>query len=179
MTRAITLPEDHSWIAIAARQAADNMHRHHGCAQSILAAFMAAFHMDAPAVMRSAAGMMGGLMVSETCGIHTAGMMILGMLMGREDIGQGLDGLWPIVVPGQELMARLTQKLGAASCRELTGVDFTDLPQAAAYMAGDGHARCVARVQEGAMTIADHLMRLQRAGALFTPEIIPARTNAH
>jgi hypothetical protein len=169
MNTTLSLPEDTDWPARAARRAAENMRRHHGCSQSIIEAFFTELHIAAPGVLKSAGGMMGGLLVSHTCGIHTAGMMILGMFMGREDITQGLDGLWPIVVPGQRLMRQLDRELGAASCRELTGVDFTDLDQAMAFMAADGHRQCTDRVEAGACVIAGQLTRMHREGALFSP----------
>ena len=171
MSSSFSLPDGTDWVSRVVQRAATNMDRYHGCTQTLIDAFLNELEIDAPGALKSAGGMMAGLMVSETCGIHTAGMMILGLIMGREDISQGMDGVWPIVAPGQRLMIDLTRALGSASCRELTDVDFTDLNQALAYMSGDGHHQCVARVKTGALIIAEHMTRLHRSGELFTPEV--------
>ena len=115
--------------------------------------------------------MQGGMMCSLTCGVHTAGLMILGMLMGREDLDSGLDGLMPIVAPSQDLVRRLTRQVGGHSCLEMTGVDFTDLEAALAYKLSGEHEQCVARVGDGAEAIARFLQQLTSEGGLF-------RTNA-
>ena len=80
------------------------------------------------------------MLSSYTCGVHVAGMMVLGLLIGRENIQEGLDGVFPIAAPGQDLIRRLNAKIGSHSCRELTGVDFTDLNQALAFQASQAHA---------------------------------------
>ncbi|MFH1985500.1 MAG: hypothetical protein ABIL58_26995 [Pseudomonadota bacterium] len=67
----------------------------------------------------------------------------------------------------------------AISLPEDSGWPASVARQAAVYMAGDGHTHCVARVEEGALVIADHLMRLQRAGELFSPELKTAGAHAH
>jgi hypothetical protein len=120
-------------------------------------------------VLRAGGAMQGGMMSSLTCGVHTAGLMILGMLMGREDLETGLDGLMPIVLPAQDLVRQLSHRLGGHACLEMTGVDFTDLEAALNYKLSEEHDKCLQRVADGAETIALFLQALDRRGDLFRP----------
>jgi len=99
--------------------------------------------------------------------VHTAGLMILGLLVGRENLESGLDGMMPIIDPAQHLVKTLNERLGGHSCLEMTGVDFTDLEAALIYKLSDDHYRCVRRVGEGAAVIAQLLQDLAAKGALF------------
>ena len=108
----------------------NNIKDYDSCVQSILFEFMKELNIDDPLLKHATGGLHGGLMTSLTCGVHIAGVMILGLFIGRDDIKQGLDGLIPIINPTHELLNRLNSKLGSHSCKELTGVDFTDLNKA-------------------------------------------------
>lgn len=168
---AFPLPEGDDWIGRVRDRAEQYMRRYESCAQSVLAAFMEELGIREPLVLAAAGGLHGGLVASLTCGIHTGGAMVLGLLMGRTRIEQGLDGLFPIMLPMQELVDRLNHRLGSHSCRELTGVDFTDLDQAIRFFASEGHERCIARVAEGTEEIAVFLKELNARGQLFRPPL--------
>ena len=87
--------------------------------------------------------------------------------MGRENIEEGLDGVFPIAIPGQDLIRQLNAKLGSYSCKELTGVDFTDLEAAMAFHASREHEKCFTRVADGAEEIALFIQELNHKGELF------------
>lgn len=167
MVRPIELPQDPGWVSRVKDKARRNMMRCESCTQSILAAFMEELDIDDPMVIRSAGAMHGGMLCSLTCGIHTAGLMVLGLLMGREELEQGLDGLFPIIAPGQELMGRLIRKFGSHMCREISGVVFTDLEQAMHYYSSGENEKCFDLVAEGAEEIALFLKELEEKGELF------------
>jgi C_GCAxxG_C_C family probable redox protein len=169
MIEYISLPQGTTWISRVKEKSRDNMMRYESCTQSILAAFMQELGIEDPLVIRSAA-MHGGMLCSLTCGIHTAGLMVLGLLMGREKLEQGPDGLFPIIVPGQELVGRLTRRIGSHLCREITGVVFTDLEQAMKFYASKENEKCFALVAEGAEEIALFLKELEEKGELFRLE---------
>ena len=168
----IVLPAGDEWIARIKENAYQNMKRYDGCAQVVVDVFMKELGMHDPLVTRSATAFLGGMLSSYTCGVHVAGMMILGLLIGREDIEEGLDGVFPIAIPGQDLIRRLNAKIGHHSCKELTGVDFTDLDQALAFHASKEHERCFTRVADGAEEIALFLKELSQKGELFRPNNI-------
>lgn len=167
MVKTVALPESPQWVQRVKGRAFENMSRHESCAQSILAAFLEELGLEDPLVLRAAGAFHGGLVSSLTCGIHLAGVMVLGLLVGREKLEGGLDGLLPIVVPAQELVRRLNRRLGSSSCRELTGVDFTDMEAAVRFYAAGENRKCFDRVAEGAEEIALALQELQAGGQLF------------
>jgi len=161
------IPDDPQWPQQMRITARNYLKRYDSCTQAILWAFMEALSMKDKMVLRAGGAMQGGMMNSLTCGVHTAGLMILGMLLGREDLETGLDGLMPIVVPSQDLVRMLSLRVGGHACLEMTGVDFTDLEAALNYKLSEEHERCVQRVAEGAETIALFLQTLDRRGELF------------
>jgi len=161
------IPTDPQWPEQMKTTAMDYLKRYDSCTQAILWTFMEAMAMQNKMVLRAAGAMQGGMMSSLTCGVHTAGLMILGMLVGREDLATGLDGLMPIVAPSQDLVRKLSRRLGGHSCLAMTGVDFTDLEAALAYKLSEDHEKCVQRVADGAETIAQFLQARDGRGELF------------
>jgi C_GCAxxG_C_C family probable redox protein len=166
----ISLPRSNDWVDRVKERAERYVRRYESCAQCILGAFMEELEIEDPLVMASAGAFHAGLSASLTCGVYTGGLMVLGLFMGRDRIEQGLDGLFPIMPPAQELVDRLKKKMGSASCRDLTGVDFTDMNQAVAFFGSEGHEKCISRVAEGAEEIALFLKSLDERGELFRPE---------
>jgi len=168
--RDISLPRSEDWIERVKEKAALYIRKHESCAQCILAAFLEELGIENPMMMASAGAFHAGLSNSLTCGVYTGGLMVLGLFMGRDRVEQGLDGLFPIMAPAQELVELLEKKLGSSSCRELTGVDFRDMNQVIAFFGSDGHEKCMSRVAEGAEDIARFLKNLEERGDLFRPE---------
>jgi len=167
MVTPVKLPESPEWIERMKEKAYNNMKNHESCAQSILAAFMDELGMNDPMVIRAAGALHGGMVSSLVCGIHAAGLMVLGLLVGREDLDLGLDGLLPIVTPAQDLIKRLDERIGSSSCKELTGVDFTDAEAAINFYITKENEKCFGLVGEGAEEIALFLKELEEGGMLF------------
>jgi len=130
---------------------------------------MRELEVEDPLVMASAGAMVSGMTTSLTCGIHVGGLMVLGLLMGRYKVEHGVDGIYPIVLPAQELIARLNKRIGSHSCKELTGVDFSDWEQAARYAASERAQECTPRVADGAEEIGLFLKELNERGEIFRP----------
>jgi hypothetical protein len=162
-----TITTDPQWPQQMETAAVEYVRKYDSCTQGILWAFMEALGIEDRIVLRAAGAMQGGMMSSLTCGVHTAGLMILGLLVGRERLDSGLDGIMPIIMPAQRMVKTLTKRIGGHSCLAMTGVDFTDLKAAMAYKVSDEHQACVARVGEGARVIAQLLQELDRQGALI------------
>ncbi len=72
-----------------------------------------------------------------------------------------------MVAPAQDLIARLNQRLGSSSCRELSGVDFTNFEEAIRFMATGENHRCFSLVADGAEVIATFLQEMAASGQLF------------
>ena len=167
MVKPVTLPESTDWIDRVKERAYNNMIEHHSCTQTIVEAFMVELGMNDPMVIRAAGALHGGMTASLTCGVHAAGLMVLGLLIGREKIELGLDGLMPIMTPAQDLIQRLDKRNGASSCKELTGVDFTDPEQAINFIVTNEIEKCHDRVRDGAEEIGLFLKELEAGGMLF------------
>jgi hypothetical protein len=178
MVETITIPQDPGWAQKVREKAERYITQHEGCTQSILATFMEELGIDDPLVFRAAGAMQGGMLCSLTCGIHSAGMLILGLLIGRQKLEQGMDGLFPVVVPAQDLIARLNQRLGSSSCRELSGVDFTNIEEAMRFIATGENRRCFSLVADGAEVIATFLQEMAANGQLFRLQETPAQPAA-
>lgn len=167
MITEITVPADSDWPARVRDRAHHIVSTYESCTQAIVAAFMEELGIENPLVLRAAGGMHAGMVTSLTCGIVSAGMMVLGLLIGRENIEEGLDGIFPILIPGQDLVARLEKRLGSTSCQELSGVDFKDLEQAMQFMSSGESTKCFDHVANGAEEIARFLQELSAKGELF------------
>jgi C_GCAxxG_C_C family probable redox protein len=163
----ISVPTDPDWPARVRARAHHNVSRYESCTQSIVAAFMDEFGLSDPLVLRAAGGLHGGMVSSLTCGIVSGGMLVLGLLIGREKLEEGMDGIFPIVVPGQDLVARLEKRLGSTSCKEISGVDFRDLEQAMKFISSGENTKCFDHVAAGAEEIARFLQELSEKGQLF------------
>lgn len=161
------VPTDPQWPGQMKTRATTYLKHYDSCTQSILWSFMEALGMENRMVLRAGGAMQGGMMSSLTCGVHTAGLMILGLLAGRERLESGLDGMMPIILPARRMVKTLTGRIGGHSCLAMTGVDFTDLEAAMNYKLSDDHERCVNRVGDGAQAIAELLQDLDAKGALF------------
>ena len=148
------IPEGTEWIKEVRTKAEGYMENYGNCAQSIVAAFSEVCGIDAPLVIKASSGFLGGMMHSLSCGVHTGGVMVLGLVLGRDRLEDGADGLHRIVISTRELIRRLNHRLGSHSCQEMTGVDFTDLRQAAVFSRSEEHRKCIARVADGAEEIA-------------------------
>ncbi len=169
----ITIPEGNRWITNVARKARAYKTESASCSQSIVAAFLEVFDRREPMVQRAATAFTAGMFSSLTCGIHAGGMIILGLVAGRDDISDGVDGLLPVLLPAQKMVQRLNQRIGGHACREMTGVDFTDLDQAMAYQGSRESQACAQRVYDGAEEIALVLNELSRSGELFVRPLRP------
>ena len=163
----ISLPQSSDWVLNVKRNAELSMKRYDSCTQSILASFMEEIGIMDPMIISSAGAMHGGMVSSLTCGIHIAGLMVLGLFMGRYKLEQGMDGLFPIVIPAQTLIKRLNNRLGSHSCKELTGLDFTDIKQAIKFVSSHEYEKCILRVGDGAEVIGHFLEELDKNGELF------------
>ncbi|MFC1876888.1 C-GCAxxG-C-C family protein [Thermodesulfobacteriota bacterium] len=166
-SREYLVPQDPLWPEKMKKRSMTYLKKYDSCTQSILWAFMEELSMENRMALRAGGAMQGGMMSSLTCGVHTAGLMILGMLVGRERLESGLDGMMPIIMPAQRLVKKLTGRIGGHSCFEMTGVDFTDLEAAMIYKLSGDHERCVDRIGDGARIIAELLQDLDRRGELF------------
>jgi C_GCAxxG_C_C family probable redox protein len=92
------------------------------CAESVLLAVSSGLGVASPLIPRLATGFCSGL--SRTCGpcgAFSAGVMALGLVLGR-DIGR--DDLDETFGPAQEFREYFLERFGSLNCRDLTGHDL-------------------------------------------------------
>ena len=92
------------------------------CAESVLLAVAEGLGVTSPLIPRLATGFCSG--ISRTCGpcgAFSAGVMALGLALGRDS---GRDDLDDTYGPAQEYREFFLTRFGSLSCRELTGFDL-------------------------------------------------------
>jgi len=92
------------------------------CAESVLLAVAEGLGVASPLVPRMATGFCSGLSRScGTCGAFSAGVMALGMILGRDSARDDLDLTYG---PVREYQDFFLECFGSLNCRELTGHDL-------------------------------------------------------
>ena len=103
------------------------------CAESVLLAVSQGLGCSSPLIPRLATGFCSGLSRScGPCGAFSAGIIALGLALGRDT---GLDDLDETYGPAQEFREFFLARFGSLSCRELTGYDLGSASGLAAYRA--------------------------------------------
>jgi C_GCAxxG_C_C family probable redox protein len=118
------------------------------CAESVLSAVAQGLGVRSPLIPRLATGFCSG--VSRTCGLcgaFSAGIMGLGLALGRDS---GRDDLDDTYVPAQEFREYFLERFGALECRALTGHDLGSPEGLAAYRAAGLKAKLCAPMLEHA-----------------------------
>lgn len=168
-TASRVIPLHPQWPRDVGRNAKSAVVDFGSCAQAVLAVFLESLEFDAPLVLKAAGGFHAGMLHSVTCGVYSAGMMVLGLLVGREDPRQGREGLHPIIDPARVLFKNLESEIGSSSCLETSGLDFAD-PDLCPVRALKARSACHSLVEKGAFTIARTLQDLIETGLLENPE---------
>ena len=143
----------------------------------------------APAELRDAStAFMGGtLFTGRTCSALTAGVMALGlalgriensrarvlrmigtMALGRDATADELNAFNPVMNRGHELARWFKREFGSTQCRALTGCAFASSADVRDYIATDGTAKC-ARIARRVAGRVDDLIR--RPPKLDTKEV--------
>jgi C_GCAxxG_C_C family probable redox protein len=137
-----------------------------------------------PEVRDATTGFMGGtLFTGMTCSALTAGVMALGLALGRiEDsrprvlrmiatmaaggdaFADHLNAFNPLMNLGHRLATWFKDEFGSTQCRALTRCDFASAGDVRAYVACDGTARCERIAQGVAAQVAELIDRDRRAG---------------
>jgi len=119
------------------------------CAESVARALAEALGIASPLIPRAATGFCSGLSRScSHCGVFSAGVLSLGLALGRDS---ELDDLDRTYAPVQEYREFFLARFGSLNCRELTGCDLGDPAGLLGYRAqGLKHSVCARLLAEGA-----------------------------
>ncbi len=166
----VVVPDSPLWPPRVGRLARDSVECFGSCTQSILLAVFEELGIASPEVMKAAGGFHAGMLVGGTCGVYTAGVILLGLLMGREDPLEGGPALLPIAEPARQLHRTLLGVMGSDSCRELRGGFPPGAEGVGEDRAHELSRRCQELVEIGATAIAQTLQRLVEEGYLMNPD---------
>lgn len=119
------------------------------CAESVLRALAEALGVASPLIPRMATGFCSGLSRScSHCGVYSAGVLSLGLALGRDS---ELDDLDRTYAPVQDYREFFLARFGSLDCRELTGCDLGDPAGLLSYREqGLKHSVCARLLDEGA-----------------------------
>lgn len=122
----------------------------HGCSQVIVQTFLDVFGEDNPAVSMASSPFAAGMaLTGNTCGALIGGLMVLGMVFGRRDVHEGMEGILAGIKPLRRMIRTFEEKRGGKiACREITGTDLADPKKAEAYFGSGGLERCARMMAE-------------------------------
>ena len=91
-----------------------------GCAQATLLALQETLGMEDEKVFLSASNLCGGMAFNgKFCGALAAGLMILGLRRGREDIKEEIPGIVKGIMPAYKLLTWFEKEFGTTVCRKI------------------------------------------------------------
>jgi C_GCAxxG_C_C family probable redox protein len=130
----------------------------HGCSQAVVQTFLEIFEEQNTLLFKAASPFAAGMsMTGNNCGALIGGLMILGIVFGRPNMADGMEGIIDGIRPARRLVKHFQKRFGALNCLEITGADLADPVKADAYFAGGGLAKCAGITGEVAAFVADLL----------------------
>jgi C_GCAxxG_C_C family probable redox protein len=125
------------------KRAYDYDARCHGCSQAVVRTFLDVFETENDPLFMAASHFAAGMsMTGHNCGALIGGLMVLGVVFGRRNMHEGLEGIINGIRPARRLVKHFQNRFGTLNCREITKTDLADPVQAEAYFAGGGLDRC-------------------------------------
>ena len=128
----------------------------HGCAQVIVHTFLERLETPDQLASMAASPFFAGLAITgNNCGALIGSLMALGMVVGRQDISQGLPGLLGGVRPMRKLVKAFEEaNQNKLDCRAISGVDMASPQESQAYFQAGGLERCAGIMRDCAADAA-------------------------
>jgi C_GCAxxG_C_C family probable redox protein len=128
----------------------------HGCAQVIVQTFLDILEEDNQAVSMAASPFAAGLaLTGHNCGAAIGGLMVLGLVYGRRDVNEGMQGILKGIRPMRKFVKFFESKYAHLNCRDLTGTDLAVPQKAADYFEAGGLEQCAAMMADAAAFVAE------------------------
>jgi C_GCAxxG_C_C family probable redox protein len=129
--------------------------KYHGCSQVIVHTFLDAFEEDNPLVSMVSSPFAAGMaLTGNNCGALIGGLMTLGMVYGRREIKDGMDGILLGIRPMRKLVKWFERQNTHLNCRDITQIDMANPEQATAYFKAGGLERCATIMAETGAFVA-------------------------
>ena len=128
----------------------------HGCAQVIVKTFLDVFEEDnTPVSMASSPFAAGLALTGNNCGAVIGGLMVLGLVFGRKDVNEGMEGILAGIRPMRKLVKYFEETYLSPNCREITGTDLANPEKATAYFEAGGLEKCANMMADVAVFVGD------------------------
>ncbi|MEM4406285.1 MAG: C-GCAxxG-C-C family protein [Candidatus Methanomethylicaceae archaeon] len=130
--------------------------RYHGCAQILVGSFMRVFDVNCVELFMAASPFVGGIaLTGRTCGALIGGLMVAGLVFGRQKVEEGQEGILRGIKPMRKIVKFFVDRYGSVNCNDLTSVDLANPEQARDYFASGGVERCASVMAETAMFVGE------------------------
>jgi hypothetical protein len=117
----------------------NNFVTYHGCAQSILNAYMKVLEFEDDFWFKAMGGLQGGGGCGLTCGALSIGFVLINARVGRSKIEEGILATLPALEPCHKLTTWFKPMYKSTVCSEITGLNWFDLNEVAThYMSPKG-----------------------------------------
>ncbi len=117
--------------------------RYHGCAQVVVQTFLDVFDVNNVQLSMASSHFAAGLaLTGNNCGALIGGIMVLGLVFGRDDISGGMQAIVKGIRPTRKLVKYFEEKYNKLNCREITGTDLADPKKAETYFNAGGLEKC-------------------------------------
>ena len=144
----------------------DTEMEYHGCCQVIVQTFLDIFEEDnVPVSMASSPFAAGLALTGNNCGALIGGLMVLGLVFGRKDIEEGMEGILAGIRPMRRLVRYFEEKQKNLNCRDITQTDMADPEKAAEYLDAGGLEKCANIMADIAAFVGDVIFEEKRAGS--------------
>jgi C_GCAxxG_C_C family probable redox protein len=128
----------------------------HGCAQVIVQSFLDIMEENNQQASAAASPFSAGLaLTGNNCGAAIGALMVLGLVYGRRDVNEGMEGLLKGIRPMRKFMKYFKNKYAHLNCRDLTGTDLANPQKATAYFEAGGLEKCAAMLADAAAFVAE------------------------
>lgn len=115
----------------------------HGCGQVIVQTFLDIFEENNTSVSMASSPFAAGLaLTGNNCGALIGGLMTLGLVFGRKDVNEGMEGILAGIRPMRKLVKYFETTYLNLNCRDITNADLANPKEATAYFEGGGLEKC-------------------------------------
>jgi len=130
--------------------------KYHGCGQVIVHTFLDVFEEDnVPVLMASSPFAAGLALTGNNCGALIGGLMVLGLVFGRKDVKDGMEGILKGIRPMRKLVRYFNDRQKNLDCRDITQTDLADPKEATVYFEGGGLEKCANMMADVAGFVSD------------------------
>ena len=115
----------------------------HGCGQVIVHTFLNILEENNTSVSMASSPFAAGLaLTGNNCGALIGGLMTLGLVFGRKDVNEGMEGIIAGIRPMRKLVKYFEETYLNLNCRDITNADLANPKEATAYFEGGGLEKC-------------------------------------